>query len=99
MGASLERSSEHPLAAAAVAEANERGATLKAVTEFESLTGKGVTGKIGGQQVAVGNAKLLADARHRSADLEAHAEELRATECDGDVRRGGRSRRRPDRGR
>ena len=77
LGASLERSSEHPLAAASVAAANERGATLEAVTEFESLTGKGVTGRIGGQQVAVGNAKLLNELGTSSADLEARAEELR----------------------
>jgi Cu+-exporting ATPase len=77
LGASLEHSSEHPLAAATVAEANERGATLKAVTEFESLTGRGVTGRIDGQQVAVGNAKLLEELGITSAELEARAEELR----------------------
>src|SRR5215472_17357653 len=46
LGASLERSSEHPLAAAMVAAATERGLEIKDVTEFASMTGKGVTGKI-----------------------------------------------------
>ena len=61
LGASLERASEHPLAAAIVAAATERGIKTDAVSEFRSVTGKGVTGKIGQRQVAVGNARLLKD--------------------------------------
>ena len=76
-GASLERSSEHPLAAAIVASAKERGAAIKAVTNFGSVTGKGVTGTIGGRKVAVGNAKLLKDIGVTTADLETRADELR----------------------
>ena len=58
LGASLERSSEHPLAAAIVASARERGLAMQEVADFASITGKGVTGKVGGRQVAVGNSKL-----------------------------------------
>jgi P-type Cu+ transporter len=77
LGASLERSSEHPLAAAIVASAKQRGVEIKDVTDFRSVTGKGVTGKIGQRQVAVGNAKLLKDLGVSSASLEARADELR----------------------
>ena len=77
LGASLERSSEHPLAAAIVASAKQRGIDIKDVTDFSSVTGKGVTGAIDGQKVAVGNAKLLHDLGVASADLERQAEELR----------------------
>jgi Cu+-exporting ATPase len=75
--ASLERSSEHPLAAAIVAAAKERGAAMQDVAEFASLTGKGVTGRIGGRQVAVGNAKLLRELDVAGAQLEARADALR----------------------
>jgi P-type Cu+ transporter len=77
LGASLERSSEHPLAAAIVASAKQRGMDIKGVTDFSSVTGKGVTGVIDGRKVAVGNAKLLHDLGVASADLERQAEELR----------------------
>ena len=77
LGATLERSSEHPLAAAIVASAKQRGVEIKEVTDFGSVTGKGVTGKIGGRLVAVGNAKLLKDLGINSADLETRADELR----------------------
>jgi Cu+-exporting ATPase len=77
LGASLERSSEHPLAAAIVASARQRGVTIEEVLEFGSVTGKGVTGVIGGRRVAVGNAKLLQDIGVAAAALEARADELR----------------------
>ncbi len=77
LGASLERSSEHPLAAAIVASAKERSTDLKDVTNFSSVTGKGVTGTIGGRKVAIGNTKLLQDLGVASADLDRQAEELR----------------------
>jgi len=73
LAGSLERSSEHPLAAAIVAGANERGVDIKDATRFESLTGKGVVGEVDGHQVAVGNRSLLDDPK-----LDARAEELRA---------------------
>ncbi|MGB9878907.1 MAG: heavy metal translocating P-type ATPase, partial [Candidatus Pelagibacter ubique] len=59
--ASLERGSEHPLAAAIVKGAEERGISLTDVQEFESVTGKGVMGKIEGSKIALGNKKLLDD--------------------------------------
>jgi Cu+-exporting ATPase len=77
LGASLERASEHPLAAAIVASARERGVELKDVTGFASVTGKGVTGTIGGRAVAVGNAGLFDDLGVASADLESRADALR----------------------
>ena len=77
LGASLEKSSEHPLAAAIVAAAAERKVPLQAVTNFASITGKGVTGTIGGRRVAVGNAALLEGLKVNSAELETLAETLR----------------------
>src|SRR5258708_4106926 len=55
MAASLERGSEHPLAAAIVSGAQERGVQLSNATAFDSVTGKGVRGAIDGHQVALGN--------------------------------------------
>jgi Cu+-exporting ATPase len=77
LGASLEKSSEHPLAAAILAAAAERKLVLQEVTNFASVTGKGVAGTTEGRSVAVGNAALLKDRGVRSADLEAHADALR----------------------
>jgi Cu+-exporting ATPase len=57
--ASLERASEHPLAGAIVQSAEERGLALLPVSEFESVTGKGVTGVVDGRRVAAGNAALM----------------------------------------
>jgi Cu+-exporting ATPase len=59
LAAGIERGSEHPLAAAIVAEAERRTITIPEIADFESLTGKGIQGRIGAQRVAVGNAKLL----------------------------------------
>jgi P-type Cu+ transporter len=77
LGASLEKSSEHPLAAAVLAAAAERGVALQDVSNFASVTGKGVTGTSGGRRVAVGNAALLEDRGVPSTDLEARADALR----------------------
>jgi Cu+-exporting ATPase len=77
--ASLERGSEHPLAAAIVAGAEERGAAPEPSEGFEARTGKGVVGKVGGRSVALGNAALLADLGVDANALAAHAEELRQT--------------------
>ncbi len=59
LAASLERASEHPLAAAIVAGAQEREIELLAVDGFQSITGKGVTGAANNQSVALGNLKLM----------------------------------------
>jgi Cu+-exporting ATPase len=59
LAASLERASEHPLAEAIVRGAEARGAHLMAADRFESITGEGVIGTIGGRVVALGNLKLL----------------------------------------
>jgi Cu+-exporting ATPase len=59
LAASLERASEHPLAAAIVRGAAERGLELAQVDEFQSVTGKGVAGRIGTHRVALGNAALM----------------------------------------
>ena len=60
LAASIERSSEHPLAAAIVASAQARGLPSQEATDFSSITGKGVSGRIGSRRVAVGNARLVA---------------------------------------
>jgi Cu+-exporting ATPase len=75
-GASLERSSEHPLAAAISAAAHDRNLTLQEVSDFASVTGKGVTGKVGGHAVGVGTIKLLGELGV-SADLNTRADALR----------------------
>jgi Cu+-exporting ATPase len=75
--ASLEKSSEHPLAAAILGAAAARKVALQEFTNFVSITGKGVTGTIAGRQVAVGNAALMKDGGVASADLEARADTLR----------------------
>ena len=76
-GASLEKSSEHPLAAAILASATERKVALQQVTNFASVTGKGVTGAIAGRRVAVGNAALLQDLGIANTELESRADALR----------------------
>ena len=78
LGAALERLSEHPLATAIIAAAKERGLTLDEVADFNSIVGKGVTGKVNGRQVAVGNSKLLRDLGVETTSLEATADTLRA---------------------
>ena len=77
LGASLERSSEHPLAAAILASAKQRNAALQSITDFRSITGKGVTGSIAGKSVAVGNSKMLAVVGITKTDLDHRADELR----------------------
>ena len=59
LASSLERASEHPLAEAIVRGAEQKGLTLVQTDNFESVTGKGVTGKVDGRMVALGNVKLL----------------------------------------
>jgi len=67
LAASLERGSEHPLAEAIVRGAQERGSNLQPVDDFASVTGKGVTGRVDGRTVALGNLGLL-----QSLDIDAH---------------------------
>jgi Cu+-exporting ATPase len=76
--ASIERGSEHPLAAAIVTGAEERGVTLAQVESFKSITGKGVTGKVDGHEVVLGNRKLLDDLHIDPAVLSARAETMRS---------------------
>ncbi len=77
LGSSLEQASEHPLAAAIVASARARGLTALPVTDFASITGKGVRGNVAGHAVAIGNRKLLSDSGIDPTDLEAAADEQR----------------------
>jgi P-type Cu+ transporter len=75
--ASLEKSSEHPLAVAIIAAAVERKLTLRDVTDFASITGKGVTGTVGGRRVAVGNAALFEGRGAAGVELEVRADAQR----------------------
>jgi Cu+-exporting ATPase len=77
LAATLERGSEHPLAAAIVAGAQERGVALGETTSFDSLTGKGVTGQVDGRRVALGNARLLETLGVDAGALAERAERLR----------------------
>jgi Cu+-exporting ATPase len=77
LAASLERSSEHPLAAAVVAAARERGMAFGEPADFASVTGKGVTGTVDGRRVALGNARLMQDLGVGPGELAARADELR----------------------
>ncbi len=74
--ASLERSSEHPLASAIVDGAKEKEIELGEASNFESLTGKGVTGSVDGKKVALGNQKLLEELQVQSEDLVKRAQSL-----------------------
>jgi Cu+-exporting ATPase len=75
--ASLEKASEHPLAGAIVSGAKARDVKLADVTEFESLTGRGVVGVVDAHQVAVGNLNLLESMSVDLATLTIKADELR----------------------
>ncbi len=77
LAASVERSSEHPLAAAIVASAGERGLALQEATEFKSVTGKGVSGRVGGRLIAVGNAKLVEHTPAVMGNLERRGDDYR----------------------
>jgi Cu+-exporting ATPase len=78
LAASLERASEHPLAAAIVEGAEERGLALAGTADFASHTGKGVSGLVDGRQVALGNKVMLADVGIDPSPLMARADELRS---------------------
>jgi P-type Cu+ transporter len=77
LAASLERGSEHPLAAAIVAAAQARALALGNVADFDSPTGKGVVGTVDGRRVALGNSALFGDLKIDMAALAPRADELR----------------------
>jgi Cu+-exporting ATPase len=76
--ASLERASEHPLAQAIVNGAEDRGLRLSAVENFESVTGQGVRGEIGGRRIAVGSRRFMESQGSLPASLAGKADALRA---------------------
>ncbi len=77
VAASVERSSEHPLADAIVRAAKERKLDPVNVEEFDSPTGKGVTGKVDGKSIALGNSNFLASIGVETRAMEAESERLR----------------------
>jgi Cu+-exporting ATPase len=77
LAATLERGSEHPLAAAIVQGAEERGVELEQYSDFESITGKGVKGRIGERDVALGNRGLMDAMNVDVGDLAQRAESFR----------------------
>jgi Cu+-exporting ATPase len=76
--AALERGSEHPLAAAIVAGARKRGLNVPSASDFESHTGKGVSGSAAGRAVALGNAALMHEIGADASQLEDEADSRRA---------------------
>jgi Cu+-exporting ATPase len=77
LSASLERASEHPLAEAIVRGAEEKGVELVKANNFQSITGKGVTGEVDGHAVAAGNVKLLESLGINPGDLSQQADKQR----------------------
>ncbi|WP_421862119.1 copper-transporting P-type ATPase [Parvibaculum sp.] len=77
LAASLENGSEHPLAAAIVAGAKAEGLNLQQTEDFDAPSGKGVTGRVGGKNVALGNRALFDGLGIDVAPLEARSNELR----------------------
>jgi len=80
LAATLERASEHPLAAAILAAACERGLALGDAADFRSVTGKGVVGRVDSREVALGNPKLFAEL---GVDISAASEQAEALRRDG----------------
>ena len=78
LAASVERASEHPLAAAIIAGAEGRGVVVRAASDFASITGKGVRGVVDGKRVALGNRALLSELGVEAGELIDRAEKLRA---------------------
>ena len=77
LAASIERASEHPLAEAIVEGALDKGLELSDTKDFQSVTGQGVTGKVDGHDIALGNLKLLQEFSIDAQDLPEKAEALR----------------------
>jgi Cu+-exporting ATPase len=75
--ASLEQGSEHPLGAAVVEAANARGLALSSASEFQSHTGRGVSGRVDCKKVLIGNEKLFEESGVSGAGLAQKAEEVR----------------------
>ena len=78
LAATLEKASEHPLAAAIIAGAMFRGVALGDVSDFASNTGKGVSGTVDGNSVALGNAAMMAEHDISTARLDAQVDSLQA---------------------
>jgi Cu+-exporting ATPase len=78
LAAALERGSEHPLAAAIVRAANERGLELPASTGFRAVTGRGVAGTVNDRAVLLGSSSLLEESAIDHEKLQSAAEPLRA---------------------
>ncbi len=78
LAASLEKASEHPLAEAIVRGAEDKSIKLFSTDDFQSITGKGVSGKIDGHEVALGNLSLLESLGIDSNKLPEQADELRS---------------------
>jgi Cu+-exporting ATPase len=78
LAAGLERSSEHPLAAAIVSGANERKVSLAEISDFQSVTGKGVRGRAGSRELLLGNVAFFNDSGIAISDLVTRAETLRS---------------------
>jgi len=78
LAASLERGSEHPLAAAIVSSAEERGIQLTTASAFQSLTGLGVSGEVDGHKISLGNQALIEQLGIKTGELATRAEALRA---------------------
>ena len=78
LSASLERASEHPLAAAIIKGAEQRNLTLAEVKDFQSVSGKGITGLVAGCKVAIGNQKLFVESGIEMTALLERADALRA---------------------
>ena len=76
LAASVERSSEHPLAAAIVAAARERGLALEPATDFSSVAGQGVSARVGTHRITIGSAELMVDSGAGIEALEQAAEEF-----------------------
>jgi Cu+-exporting ATPase len=78
LAASLERGSEHPLAEAIVKGAEAKGVSIANVSDFNAITGKGVTGNVSGKQVALGNLALLESLNILPSSLKTQADAYRA---------------------
>jgi Cu+-exporting ATPase len=77
LAASVERASQHPLGAAIVRAAGERGLALTAVSDFDAPVGKGVSGTADGKRIIIGNRRIMSEAGIEMGNLDADAEALR----------------------
>jgi Cu+-exporting ATPase len=77
LAAALERSSEHPLAAAIVAAARDRGIEMPSAVDFRSVSGKGIIGSVDGVRVALGNLAMMEEAGVNTDTTQSNADALR----------------------